>query len=112
MKTVAKQDPAICKAYTIVEELAKNEQERQAYEARQKFLLDQLTRERSAEEEGIKRGRIEGIEIGEKKGREEGIEIGEKKGKMETAKAMLEMGIDIETICKATGLNVQDFKDE
>ena len=48
------------KSYTIVEELAKNKQERQTYEARQKFLLDQLTRERSAEEEGIKKGRIEG----------------------------------------------------
>jgi predicted transposase/invertase (TIGR01784 family) len=87
MKTVAKQDPAICKAYSMVEELAKNKQERQAYEARQKFLLDQLTRERSAEEEGIK------------------------KGKIETAKAMLLEGIAIETICKITGLDVRDFKD-
>ena len=58
--------------------------------------VDQLTRERSAEEEGIKKG----------------IEIGEKKGKIEDAKAMLAEGIAIETICKITGLDVQDFKDE
>jgi hypothetical protein len=44
--------------------------------------------------------------------KEEGIEIGLRKGKMETAKAMLAMSIDIEAICKATGLDMRDFKDE
>ena len=92
MKTVAKQDPAVCKAYTIVEELAKNKHERQVYEARQKFLLDQLSRERSAE----------------KRGREEGEEIGLKKA----AKAMISAGMDLETVCKVIGLDINDFTDE
>jgi predicted transposase/invertase (TIGR01784 family) len=100
MKAVAREDPAVCKAYSIVEQVAKNKQDRMAYEARQAFLLDQLTRERSAE----KRGREEG----KKEGREEG----KKEGRKETAKAMLAEGIAIETICKITGLDIQDFKDE
>ena len=81
MKMVAKQDPAICKAYTIVEELAKNEQERQAYEARQKFLLDQLTRERSAEE----------------RGREEGL--------LEAARKLISSGMDKKTVCEMLGIS-------
>jgi predicted transposase/invertase (TIGR01784 family) len=101
---VAQQDPAIYQAYTIVEELAKNKKEREAYEARQKFLLDQLTRERYAEEEGIKKG----IEIGKEEGREEGRE----EGLIEAAKAMLAEGIAIEMICKITGLDARDFKGE
>jgi predicted transposase/invertase (TIGR01784 family) len=112
MKTVAKQDPAICKAYTIVEELARNKQEREAYEAREKFLLDQLTRERSAEEEGRRKGRIEGLKEGLKEGKIEGLKEGLKEGKVETARAMLAAGIPIETICQITGLDTQDFKSE
>jgi predicted transposase/invertase (TIGR01784 family) len=93
MKAVARQDPAICKAYLLVEEFAKNKQERMAYEARQDFLRNQLTNELAAEE----RGKIEGLKEGK-------IE-----GTIQTAKAMIAAGVDIEIVCKATGLSPDDL---
>jgi predicted transposase/invertase (TIGR01784 family) len=48
--------------------------------------------------------------IDEDKAREEGIEIGEKKGKRETAINLLNIGIDIETIIKATGLKREEIE--
>ena len=42
-------------------------------------------------------------------GKAEGIEIGEKKGVIQTAKAMITAGFDIETICKATGLSLENL---
>jgi predicted transposase/invertase (TIGR01784 family) len=50
----------------------------------------------------IKQGKKEGIEIGEKKGKKE--------GKIETAINLLNMGIDIETIIKATGLKQEEIE--
>jgi predicted transposase/invertase (TIGR01784 family) len=44
------------------------------------------------------------------KGKKEGIEIGEKKGKIETAINLLNMGIDIEKIIKATGLKREEIE--
>jgi predicted transposase/invertase (TIGR01784 family) len=84
MKDVAKQEPAICKAYTIVEQFAKNKRDREIYEDRRKFLLDQISLERSAE----------------------------RRGKKEVARAMLADGIPIERVCKIAGLEVEDLKEE
>jgi predicted transposase/invertase (TIGR01784 family) len=48
----------------------------------------------------------EGIKIGEKRGEERGIE----KKAIETAKNLLEMGIDVDMIVKATGLKKEQIK--
>ena len=45
-----------------------------------------------------------GLHEGEAKGEKQGEARGEKKAKLETAKKMLEKGIDIETIIEVTGL--------
>ena len=61
--------------------------------------------------DGIDDGTEKGIEKGMKKGMEEGIE----KEKEKTAKKLLELGIDEETIQKATELNhdqIQKLKKE
>jgi predicted transposase/invertase (TIGR01784 family) len=92
MRTIAKRESAIWEAYTIVEEVAKNEEERRIHEARQKFIRDQLTNQLEYEKREVE---------AEKRGREE--------GKIETAKAMIEAGFDIEAVCKATGLNPEDL---
>jgi site-specific DNA recombinase len=61
--------------------------------------------------------REEGIKIGEKNMqtiaqqlREEGIKIGEEEKAKETAKNLLEMGIDIDKIAKATGLKKEEVE--
>jgi predicted transposase/invertase (TIGR01784 family) len=62
--------------------------------------------EDKAREEGIKIGEARGVKIGEKKG----VEIGEKRGKIETARNLLKMGLDIDTIVKATGLERKEIE--
>ena len=62
-------------------------------------------------DDGTEKGIEKGIEKGMKKGMEEGIE----KEKEKTAKKLLELGIDEETIQKATELNhdqIQKLKKE
>jgi predicted transposase/invertase (TIGR01784 family) len=61
---------------------------------------------RKIREEGIKIG--EGI--GEKRGEERGEERGIQKKARETAKKLLEMGIEIEKISEATGLKKEEIK--
>jgi predicted transposase/invertase (TIGR01784 family) len=97
----------------LIELMDQSLEVRAAAIARDKFLWD-LDVAKQAERE---KGREEGIEIGEKKGREEGIEIGEKRGRQEgreegiiqTAKAMIAAGFDIEAVCKATGLSPEEL---
>jgi predicted transposase/invertase (TIGR01784 family) len=106
MKVLAEQDVCIGRAVQTLEIMSLDKNEVYQAWARDKFLVDQKTIERVAEERGEKKGREEGIEIGEKKG----IEIGEKRGTIQTAKAMIAAGVDIETVCKATGLSPDDLR--
>lgn len=59
---------------------------------------------------GIAEGMEKGIEKGIEQGIEQGIEKGIEKGKLETARRFLELGVDIETIEKATGLSENEIK--
>ncbi len=69
---------------------------------------------RDEREEGIKigeeRGEKKGVEIGIEVGEKRGEKKGEKKGKIETAINLLKMGIDIDTIVKATGLSTEEIE--
>jgi len=63
----------------------------------------------ASKEDGIR----EGIEIGREKGIEEGREEGREEGiytkAIETAKALIEMGMSSENIVKATGLSIEEI---
>ena len=52
----------------------------------------------------------EGIKIGEKRGEKKGEERGIEKKAIETAKNLLEMGIDVDMIAKATGLKKEQVE--
>ena len=52
----------------------------------------------------------DGEEAGEKKGREEGKKEGSTTKAMEIAKSMLEENIDIDIICRCTGLSKEKIK--
>jgi flagellar biosynthesis/type III secretory pathway protein FliH len=56
-------------------------------------------------EEGIQRGREEGIQ----RGREEGIQRGREEGILETAKNLIQQGIPLDVISKATGLSKKEL---
>ena len=83
MEVLAKKNDSIKSAYEILQKVSKNKVARMAYEARQAEIMDQLTREKTAREEGLK---------------ESSVNI---------AKNLLQIGIDVETVAKATGLEVQ-----
>ena len=80
-----------------------------------------------AEQIGEQRGEQRGIQIGEQRGEQRGIQIGEQRGiqigeqrgeqrgasrkSVEIAKSLLEMGLPLAQIAKATGLTLADIKE-
>lgn len=58
----------------------------------------------------IKEGIEKGIEKGMEKGMEKGIEKGMEKGKLEVARNLLDLGLKIDKIIKATGLTEEEIK--
>ena len=95
---LAEKNEKIRKAYNILEVISKDDKARVAYESREAELHDQMTRLKSAKEEGIK----EGI----KKGIKEGL----KEATIKNAKNFLIMGLDIDMVAKGTGLSVEEVQ--
>ncbi len=58
MEMLAKKNENIKAAYEILQRVSKSKEARMAYEARQAEIMDQLTREKSAEEKGRKEEKI------------------------------------------------------
>ena len=67
-----------------------------------------LERDREKIEEGREEGRKEGIKEGIEKGIKKGIKEGKEEKSLEIAKNMKALGIDIDTIIKATGLSKEE----
>ena len=59
---------------------------------------------------GIQQGMKQGIQQGIQQGLKQGIEQGQIKAKKETAKLMLEKGLDISLISDCTGLSFQEIE--
>lgn len=78
------------KAMSVLEFLSQDEQARQRYIDRQKFLWDEASMIEGAREEGLKKGEAE--------------------SKRKIALNMLTLGLDQETIVKATGLTSAELK--
>ena len=89
------------KAMELSEEASFNEGELLHYQD----YLDALRTEKTVYRCGVEDGEEIGMKKGREKGREEGIEIGEKQAKIEMARNLLSLGIDRDTIKKATGLD-------
>ncbi|KYZ64236.1 Rpn family recombination-promoting nuclease/putative transposase [Bacillus sp. GZT] len=108
------QDPILQKAINKWERMSQDSSFRQAYDAREKVLMDEAAKFAHAETEGIKRGMEQGMEQGMKKGLEQGIEQGRKEGvqqgKIQMIKSMYDLGIPLETIAKASKLSVPEVE--
>lgn len=87
---LAKKNEKIKKAYSILEVISKDDTARAAYEAREAELHDQMTRLKSAREEGREEGR-----------REE---------KIKNARNLILLGIDAETVAKGVGLPIEEIR--
>ena len=80
----------------------------------QQFLLDKAHNDYNCyaaarEKTGFERGRQQGERIGREQGERIGREQGEKAGIYKTAKNLKELGIDVGTIQKATGLSAEEI---
>ncbi|RKN85209.1 Rpn family recombination-promoting nuclease/putative transposase [Paenibacillus ginsengarvi] len=95
-------EPMLKKAMDTLEFLSQDTAARMAYDARMKALSD----EKSRMEGAMAAGRAKGLEEGKAEGKEEG----KAEAKAETAAKLLAMGIEVETIAKATGMSVEDIK--
>ena len=80
---------SIKKAMEVLEHMSLNKEEREAYEARLGWLMDE--------------------ELALEKAEKKGIEKGEKKKAIEIAKSLLDI-LDIETIALKTGLTIEEVK--
>ena len=85
--------PTIKKALEVLDGMSFNEEERESYEARLKWLRDEEMALKTAEKRGELRGREEGI----------------KEGIKETARNFLDI-LDNQTISKKTGLTIEEVE--
>lgn len=90
LEMLSNKNEKIKKAYNVLQILSKDDKARAAYEAREAELHDQMTRIKSA--------------------REEGREEGSAQKALEIAKNLLDI-LDAETIALKTGLSVEQIKE-
>ncbi|SFA81123.1 Rpn family recombination-promoting nuclease/putative transposase [Clostridium frigidicarnis] len=96
MEMLAEKNEDIRKAYDLLQVMSKDEKSRMAYEAREAEIHDQMTRIKTAREEGINIGIDKGINIGIDKGaNDKAIKIAEK---------MIKRGDSMEDIVDITEL--------
>ena len=91
----------------MIEKLKSNEQARSEYRFISGFEMDARYYGRK---EGRKEGREEGWQEGIKEGIKEGIAQGFADGVMQTAKNLLDIGLSVENISKATGLSCNEIE--
>jgi predicted transposase/invertase (TIGR01784 family) len=107
------ENPLTNKAVALMEEAGMTEGERYAYYKNIDNVWVEQAIMRTCKAKGLAEGRAEGekigLEKGEKIGLEKGKELGIAEEKQETARKMLDLGIDKETIWKVTGLTETDL---
>ncbi|QDI90433.1 hypothetical protein EPH95_03920 [Salicibibacter halophilus] len=101
-------DETLYDAFDHWEELSSTKEQRVAYEERSKELIDQEAAEREYElrEQELELRKKE-LELRKKEAEERGEERGEKKANEATARRLLAMGIDVETVAKGANLDVK-----
>ena len=103
-------NPETSKALKTVEESAMSKDELLAYED----FWDKLGAERllfvDSNKRSMEEGRAEGRKEGRAEGRKEGLVEGLAKGRAEVARNLLNMGMSVEDISKATGISKDEIE--
>jgi predicted transposase/invertase (TIGR01784 family) len=87
--------------------VSKDERERAAFRSRKMYQTDLQSDMATAEDRGIRKGRVEGL----REGRTEGLREGRTEQKIEIARSMIMDGEPIEKITRYTGLTFGDVED-
>ena len=64
----------------------------------------------AAKQDGIEIGRADGLAEGLEQGQKQGQKQGLEQGQRESARNLKSLGVDIEIICKATGLSKEQVE--
>ena len=103
-------NPDTSKALKAVEESAMSKDELLAYDD----FWDKLGAERllivDSNRRSMEEGRAEGLAKGRAEGHKEGMEEGLAKGRAEVARNLLNMGMSVEDISKATGISKDEIE--
>lgn len=95
----------------MIEKLKSNEQARSEYRFISGFEMDARYYGR---QEGLEEGRQEGLKEGRQAGMQAGMQVGREQGftegVMQTAKNLLDIGLSVENISKATGLSCNEIE--
>ncbi len=102
VEMLAEKVPEIKQAFEILRVVSMDKKTREDYRIREKALSDKISNLAGAKKEGIEIG----IEIGKKEGIREGI----KEGVKQTALGLLNAGVGVEIIIKATGLTREEIE--
>ena len=113
-RQLAEENPMIAKANEVMNIFYLSDEERQAYLAASHYESDRASMLGESKREGIAEGMLKGMAKGMAKGRAKGREEGRAEGfydaKVETAKRLLEMGLALPDIVKATTLSESEIK--
>ena len=126
VKEMKKKNKDIAEALWKLEEISEDKKLRRIAQLKERWEIDERSREIYYREKGLAEGREKGIKEGRVKGREEGREEGKKEGRkegieegklegqkqnsIEIAKRMLIDGENIEKIVKYTGLTREEIE--
>ena len=102
IKMAKKENKKIKKAIEIIDEMSMDEKEWELYESRRRAIMNYNT--------GMKNSKMQGIEEGIEIGRADGLAKGEIQAKRETAKNLLDLGVEVDKIIKATGLSKEEIE--
>jgi len=109
-----KATPSVNKAMRMLERLSATKEEREVYEAREKWLMDLLSTVETKVKRGREEGRAEGIEIGKEIGKEigleEGIALGEDRTRRGNALRMLHAGLSVAEVAEYSGLPEEEVR--
>ncbi|MBF5059623.1 Rpn family recombination-promoting nuclease/putative transposase [Candidatus Neptunochlamydia vexilliferae] len=97
------EEEELLEAYHSMEEYNWSLAEREAYVKANIALVDEYDARRKEREEGL--------EEGLQKGMEKGLEEGEKRRSLEIARVLLQQGLLLEQVIKATGVSKEDLDD-
>ena len=92
-KVIDMNNEEVKKAKEVLDELSQDEHERRLAELREKYIMDQKATEAAGYDKGL----------------ECGIKQGEKNKTLELAKKLKTEGVDINIICKTTGLSIDEI---
>lgn len=105
-----KATPSVNKAMRMLERLSATKEEREVYEAREKWLMDLLSTVETKVKRGREEGRAEGIEIGKEIGLEQGIALGEDRTRRGIALGMLRAGLSVAEAAEYSGLPEEEVR--